>query len=259
MRTAYDKKQIAQLLDKFMAGTTTLDEERTLVQYFRTQEEEAEWLPYKEMFALFDAGQVEVPPTPAAEKPRARVISPRWMLSGVAASLILLVGLYWVLNEPVSTPDQTTTILASQPSEVVTAPAQDSATTDSTPAPTTAPMPAPQPNRQPAKPLTKQPTTLLAAVKTQPAVNQPALAQQSPQRDETKEVDEPTLVEEKTVSPTDQQLIAEYIASNFMTLEERNLLGGDGAINLDQDLLQQQPDRTDPINGIGQIIQLDYD
>lgn len=60
MKGKFDKEVITQLLSRFMSGETSLDEEKTLADYFRTHEVEAEWLEYKQMFALFDNGQVDV-------------------------------------------------------------------------------------------------------------------------------------------------------------------------------------------------------
>ena len=53
--TLYNKKDIATLLDKFMAGTTTIEEEQILADYFRSEQRvPAEWEDYKDMFAYFD-------------------------------------------------------------------------------------------------------------------------------------------------------------------------------------------------------------
>ena len=60
MKHQYDIQQIAQLIEKFMAGTTSIAEEDVLAQYFRTHEVNEEWTVYKEMFALFDAGEVDI-------------------------------------------------------------------------------------------------------------------------------------------------------------------------------------------------------
>jgi hypothetical protein len=60
MKHQYDIQQIAQLIEKFMAGTTSIAEEDVLAQYFRTHEVSEEWTVYKEMFALFDAGEVDI-------------------------------------------------------------------------------------------------------------------------------------------------------------------------------------------------------
>ena len=60
MKRQLGKQEIADLLNKFMAGETSLDEENILAQYFRTHEVSDEWKEYKEMFALFDGGTVDV-------------------------------------------------------------------------------------------------------------------------------------------------------------------------------------------------------
>ena len=50
MKKLYDKQEIAPLLDKFMNGVSTADEEQVLEQYFLTHEVSKEWRVYKEMF-----------------------------------------------------------------------------------------------------------------------------------------------------------------------------------------------------------------
>ena len=60
MKHQYVIQEIAQLIEKFMAGTTSIAEEDVLAQYFRTHEVSEEWAVYKEMFALFDAGEVDI-------------------------------------------------------------------------------------------------------------------------------------------------------------------------------------------------------
>lgn len=108
MKHQYDKQEIAQLIDKFMAGTTSIAEEDVLAQYFRTHEVSEEWAIYKEMFALFDNGEmdieveltkqedevhvieVEMPTT--TKRKRTRMVALRWT-TAVAASLLLLLML----------------------------------------------------------------------------------------------------------------------------------------------------------------------
>jgi len=52
-----DERQIQSLLDKFMEGETTLQEENILDYYFRTTKNvKAEWEDYKSMFDYFDKG-----------------------------------------------------------------------------------------------------------------------------------------------------------------------------------------------------------
>ena len=109
MKHQYDKQEIAQLIDKFMAGITSIAEEDVLAQYFRTHEVSEEWTVYKEMFALFDNGEVdiEVEPTkqedevhtikvemPTTTKRKStRMVALRWT-TAVAASLLLLLMLH---------------------------------------------------------------------------------------------------------------------------------------------------------------------
>ena len=62
MKQLYERQEIAQLLSKFMAGETSVAEEEVLAQYFRTHEVDEEWAEYKEMFTLFDNGEVDIEP-----------------------------------------------------------------------------------------------------------------------------------------------------------------------------------------------------
>ena len=49
MKRQYDKQEITRILDKFMTGETSLEEEKMLAQYFRTNAVGDEWQKYKEM------------------------------------------------------------------------------------------------------------------------------------------------------------------------------------------------------------------
>ena len=69
MNRIYDKQEIARMLDKFMAGETSLNEEQMLAEYFRTNEVDDEWLEFKEMFALFDSGKVDIEPEKEVAQP----------------------------------------------------------------------------------------------------------------------------------------------------------------------------------------------
>ena len=109
MKQTYQKQDIAQLLSKFMAGETSVAEEEALAQYFRTHEVSEEWAEYKEMFALFDSGQVDVEPEadtsdsrhstksakiqmlPKAVQEKPKIKALRWLVVGIAASIALLV------------------------------------------------------------------------------------------------------------------------------------------------------------------------
>lgn len=52
----YTKTDIQSLLDKYLEGQTSLEEERLLGEYFRTHAIPPEWEDYREMFAWFDGG-----------------------------------------------------------------------------------------------------------------------------------------------------------------------------------------------------------
>ena len=97
--TLYNKKDIATLLDKFMAGATTIEEEQTLADYFRSEQRvPAEWEDYKDMFAYFDNGMVEVSEQKednAKARPAAIVL---WKRIAVAAILLILIGFAFYLS-----------------------------------------------------------------------------------------------------------------------------------------------------------------
>lgn len=108
MKHQHDKQKIAQLIEKFMAGITSIAEEDVLAQYFRTHEVSEEWTVYKEMFALFDNGEVDIEVEPTKQedevhtikvemptttkRKRTRMVALRWT-TAVAASLLLLLML----------------------------------------------------------------------------------------------------------------------------------------------------------------------
>ena len=112
MKQQYDKQEIAQLLSKFMAGETSVAEEEVLAQYFRTHEVDKDWAEYKEMFALFDNGEVDIDlenetnsqrpisnsqkpkSVPQAVKEKPKIVTLRWLMAGIAASIALVLVFY---------------------------------------------------------------------------------------------------------------------------------------------------------------------
>ena len=78
----YTKAYIEGLLDKFMAGTSTLEEEDILNQYFAQDNIPAEWEQYRLLFAELEAMK-------PAEKPKRR-----WLRWGVAAAAVVAGVLY---------------------------------------------------------------------------------------------------------------------------------------------------------------------
>ena len=73
MMIKYTKDYIAKLLDKYMDGTSTLEEEDVLAEYFRGQGIPQEWADYQQLFQEIEA----MKPQPKARK--------RWMGWSVAA------------------------------------------------------------------------------------------------------------------------------------------------------------------------------
>ncbi|MBP5508947.1 MAG: hypothetical protein J6Y23_14085 [Prevotella sp.] len=117
MKRQYDKQGIAQLLSKFMAGETSLAEEQVLAQYFRTHEVDEEWTEYKEMFTLFDNGEVDIEletetseqinngdsgkirmlPKTVREKPK--IVALKWLTAVAAACVLLLLVFHFRQNQ----------------------------------------------------------------------------------------------------------------------------------------------------------------
>ena len=116
MKRQYDKQEITRILEKFMTGETSLEEEKMLAQYFRTHAVGDEWQKYKEMFALFDNGEVDIEaddgsnqafdddngkimmlPKAVNEKPK--IIPIWWLTAGIAASVLLLLALHYKGND----------------------------------------------------------------------------------------------------------------------------------------------------------------
>lgn len=88
----YTKEYIEKLLDKYMDGTSTLEEEDILAQYFQHQEVPREWEDYRLLFQEIDAMKPLLPEIAEAE-PKIIEIDrenrrKRWMGWGVAAAVV---------------------------------------------------------------------------------------------------------------------------------------------------------------------------
>lgn len=115
------KNEIQQLIDRFLEGTTTLDEERQLADYFRTASVPDEWSAYKEMFAYFDAGMPnEAMATEAAAEdrplvtdvqaaPRRIALLRRWAVAA-AIALMAAAGIWVVRNGLPTQPQQAVSV-----------------------------------------------------------------------------------------------------------------------------------------------------
>jgi hypothetical protein len=80
-----ETNDIQLLLDRFMDGATTLEEEARLDEYFRTHDVKPEWQPYKEMFGYFDEGMKDEQPEETVEEPQPKSRK-RWLRMAVIAT-----------------------------------------------------------------------------------------------------------------------------------------------------------------------------
>ncbi len=88
----YTKEQIACLLERFMDGETTLEEERLLGEYFQAHQDiPAEWKEYQQMFSWFDQGMPLEP---------ARRHVGKWPWVAAAAAAVLVAAMVMVFAFP---------------------------------------------------------------------------------------------------------------------------------------------------------------
>ncbi len=101
MKPIDNQKYIARLLDRFLQGDSTLEEEQILADYFRSAADlPAEWEDFRTMFHYFDQGmehidyaqQKEAASGLLSASPSVGRRSTRWWLTA-AASLLILVGM----------------------------------------------------------------------------------------------------------------------------------------------------------------------
>lgn len=91
-----DKGELRRLLQMFMDGTTSTEQENMLAEYFRNNDVDAEFADYKTMFAVFDSGelaQAEELPMPAInqteEKQKPETLKPLFKFTAIAASIAI--------------------------------------------------------------------------------------------------------------------------------------------------------------------------
>ena len=100
--TKYTKEYIAKLLDKYMDGTSTLEEEDILADYFRGQDIPQEWADYQQLFQEIEA-----------MKPQSK-IRKRWIGWSVAASVaVLFITMMWQQTRQPNT-EQTSAVLTAK-------------------------------------------------------------------------------------------------------------------------------------------------
>jgi len=98
----YTKEYIAKLLDKYMDGTSTLEEEDILAAYFRGQDIPQEWADYQQLFQEIEA----MKPQPKVKK--------RWIgWSAAAVVAVLFITITWQQTGQHDT-EQTSAILTAK-------------------------------------------------------------------------------------------------------------------------------------------------
>ena len=100
----YSQQQIEALLDKFMDGQTTVEEEALLAEYFRSSDVPAEWEDYRLMFDYFDRGmEGDLVPVEQQRPTLTRLIGRRWWGIAAAACITAAIVATAVLHQPEST------------------------------------------------------------------------------------------------------------------------------------------------------------
>ena len=95
----YSQQQIEALLDKFMNGLTSLEEEARLAEFFRSGDVPAEWEDYRLMFDYFDRGmEGELLASQPATTSLTRQLERRWWGIGIAAAIATVIASLAVLR-----------------------------------------------------------------------------------------------------------------------------------------------------------------
>jgi hypothetical protein len=100
----YSQQQIKTLLDKFMDGQTTVEEEAMLDKYFRSDDVPAEWEDYRLMFDYFDRGmEGDLVPVEQPRPSLTRQMGHRWWGIAAAACITAAIVATAMLHHPTTT------------------------------------------------------------------------------------------------------------------------------------------------------------
>jgi len=207
-----EKEHIQQLLERYMASETTIEEERTLKAYFSSHDDfPSAWTAYAVMFQGMNRRV-------STAKTKKRSATLKWTV-GVAASLLIASLALWMLHD--------TDNVATREPEIAKVEQHESLASEDAPAKTDN-----EAVEMPAKPMPK-PTPM--PMPTPPVKPAPVQTER-----------------EEAVELTDEQLMAEYIAANFMTLEENRMLEAMRADDAQQE--DGEVEINECLNGIGIMI-----
>ena len=102
----YSQHQIKALLDKFMDGQTTVEEEALLAEYFRSSDVPAEWEDYRLMFSYFDRGmEGDLVPVEQPRPTLTRLMGRRWWGIAAAACITVAIVATVMLHHPATVPE----------------------------------------------------------------------------------------------------------------------------------------------------------
>ena len=119
----YSQQQIKALLDKFMDGQTSVEEEKALANYFRTHDVPAEWEDYRLMFDYFDRGMDgELLNPQAPVLPLSRQMGRRWWGIAAAAAITAAVVGTVSLHRPSTITPQPPTVMAQTDNDTLVPP-----------------------------------------------------------------------------------------------------------------------------------------
>lgn len=100
-----DYKEVDKLLGKYFDGISSLEEEQALRYFFASQDKlKPEWQHAKAMLAHFESEKEVTFETPIRQLQDHRKQINLWRLSGIAASLLILVTAGWFYLRPMDEP-----------------------------------------------------------------------------------------------------------------------------------------------------------
>ena len=116
----YSQHQIKTLLDKFMDGQTTVEEEAMLAEYFRSDDVPAEWEDYRLMFDYFDRDmEGDLVPVEQPRPSLTRQMGHRWWGIAAAACITAAIVATVMLHRPATVPE-TPPIIAQKADSIAT-------------------------------------------------------------------------------------------------------------------------------------------
>ena len=118
----YSQHEIEVLLDKFMDGQTTVEEEALLADYFRSHDVPAEWEDYRDMFGYFDRGMQSDLPVQQPQAPLTKLMGRRWWGIAAAACITAAIVGTAVLRHSSTTSPQQPTVITQNDNDTLTPP-----------------------------------------------------------------------------------------------------------------------------------------